>query len=379
MDKNLNQNSLVSICITFKNAEKYLHRVFESCFLQTYKKIEIVVVDDASTDSSEKIVREYIRRDPRIRYFRNEEWAGITKSLVRLFELSRGNFVVLLNTDDWIPRHFIEIGVRDFLEYPDAAAIVPKIISLVEVGPDKFVFDWEISYRSGAHSVEWFVKEIYKGKLCISVLALMRKEDALNAIRDFMQRWRESFAPEQCKKMELEMAHSGAETFLLDIFTRAKYKNFVFDNSFEYVKTSNPGQNRFEFRFNVADDTFRYYHCSILNFKSIYKFQWPAFYSGMKIYFGAQALARSIISLLRYGPRAFFSNMSETKKQVASFFDDFSFFEIILSAFYAIGGAISIIFKAVKRRIVKSGSKKSSSRIFTREHLLDKNGKFTIA
>lgn len=373
-----NQNPLVSICITFKNAEKYLHRVFESCFAQTYNNIEIVLVDDMSTDGSERIIKEYAWRDSRVRYFRNNKWCGVTQCLIQLFERAQGELVILLNTDDWMSRHYIETGVNDFLKYPDVAAVVPKIIALIEVGNDVFAFDREISYPSKAYSAEWFAREIYKGKLCTSVYALMRREDAVNLMNDFVKRWQESSVPDELKKMELEMAYSGDTTFLLDIFTRGKYKYFVFDNDFEYIKTSNPGQSRFVFRFDMAHGIFKFYYYAILNFKSMYKLDWKKFYSGMKIYFGSQALARSLVSLLRYGPLKFFSNIPEAKKQAALFFDDFSIFEIGASVFRSFFEVGDIIFQAIKRRTIKGGGKSDASRVFTPEYFLDKRGNFTV-
>ena len=58
-----NKQILVSICTTFRNGDQYIHRLIQSGLNQTYNAIEIVLVDEASTDLSQKIVEEYALRD----------------------------------------------------------------------------------------------------------------------------------------------------------------------------------------------------------------------------------------------------------------------------------------------------------------------------
>jgi glycosyltransferase involved in cell wall biosynthesis len=63
----LNTNPLVSIIIPCHNLEGYIETCLNSCLLQSYKDIEIVVVNDGSTDASKAIVEAYARQDKRIR------------------------------------------------------------------------------------------------------------------------------------------------------------------------------------------------------------------------------------------------------------------------------------------------------------------------
>ena len=61
-----NNNVLISVVIAIYNVESFLHRCLDSIIKQTYKNIEMILVDDGSTDNSGKICDEYILKDSRI-------------------------------------------------------------------------------------------------------------------------------------------------------------------------------------------------------------------------------------------------------------------------------------------------------------------------
>ena len=68
-----------SVVMAVYNVEKYLRECLDSCINQTLDIIEIICVDDCSTDNSYKILEEYQQKDSRIRIFRQEEgWSGWT-------------------------------------------------------------------------------------------------------------------------------------------------------------------------------------------------------------------------------------------------------------------------------------------------------------
>ena len=72
MDVNLSDLPCVSVVIPVYNVEKYLIRCLESVILQTYRNLEIILVDDGSTDNSGKICDEYAERDSRIKVIHKE-------------------------------------------------------------------------------------------------------------------------------------------------------------------------------------------------------------------------------------------------------------------------------------------------------------------
>lgn len=91
---------LVSVVINAYNAAPYFAECLDSLLAQTLQEFEIIIVDDASTDRTPEIAREYARRDPRIRLERNERNRGIPATINRALALSRGEFVGKMDADD---------------------------------------------------------------------------------------------------------------------------------------------------------------------------------------------------------------------------------------------------------------------------------------
>ena len=72
---------LISVIIPVYNAEKYLEQCLESICQQTYKNIEIILVNDGSTDNSEAMCKNYMEKDNRIRYiYKENEGPGIARN-----------------------------------------------------------------------------------------------------------------------------------------------------------------------------------------------------------------------------------------------------------------------------------------------------------
>lgn len=88
------------------NGEKYLRTQLDSILLQTIPFEELVIVDDASTDSTWGIISEYAEKDDRIKPFRNERNMGVTKNFERALAYCTGDYIALSDQDDiWFPDH----------------------------------------------------------------------------------------------------------------------------------------------------------------------------------------------------------------------------------------------------------------------------------
>ena len=100
-------NPNVSIIIPAYNVEKYLERCLESLVKQTLKEIEIIVVDDGSTDKTLEIAREYEKLDARIKVIsqtNQKQGAARNKGL----EVAKGEFVGFVDSDDWVDLDYFE-------------------------------------------------------------------------------------------------------------------------------------------------------------------------------------------------------------------------------------------------------------------------------
>ena len=92
MDNKKLEKDLVSIGIPFYNSEKYLADAIKSVLKQTYSKLELILIDDGSNDSSLKIAKEFEKADKRIRVISDGENLGLPKRLNQLSKMSRGYY-----------------------------------------------------------------------------------------------------------------------------------------------------------------------------------------------------------------------------------------------------------------------------------------------
>lgn len=102
----------VTIGIPVYNGEQYLQTAIDSALSQTFEDLELIISDNASTDATAEICREYAAKDPRVRYFRNESNVGAAKNFNRLVHLSHGEYFKWLASDEAIEPRFLEVCVQ---------------------------------------------------------------------------------------------------------------------------------------------------------------------------------------------------------------------------------------------------------------------------
>ena len=102
----------VSIIIPVYNTSEYLHQCLDSAVNQTLKEIEIIVIDDASTDNSLEIIRQYERQDGRIRVIAFEENRGNGFGRNEAMRQATGAYLMFLDSDDWLDENAVDIVYR---------------------------------------------------------------------------------------------------------------------------------------------------------------------------------------------------------------------------------------------------------------------------
>lgn len=101
---------LISVIIPVYNVEKYLRRCVESVMLQTYKDIEILLIDDGSTDGSGQICDELAYKDRRIHVFHKEN-GGVSSARNLGIERACGDYICFVDSDDWIDIDYFENAI----------------------------------------------------------------------------------------------------------------------------------------------------------------------------------------------------------------------------------------------------------------------------
>ena len=98
----VNINKKLSIIIPVYNVEKYIDTCLKSVINQTYKNLEIIIVDDCSTDNSYNIIQEYITKDNRIKYVKHEVNKGLFQARITGSREATGDYIAFLDSDDYI-------------------------------------------------------------------------------------------------------------------------------------------------------------------------------------------------------------------------------------------------------------------------------------
>jgi glycosyltransferase involved in cell wall biosynthesis len=90
----------LSIGLPIYNGENYMRLSIDSILSQTFEDFELIISDNGSTDSTQRICEEYASQDTRIRYYRNEKNMGMTWNFNHVFELARGKYFKWISHDD---------------------------------------------------------------------------------------------------------------------------------------------------------------------------------------------------------------------------------------------------------------------------------------
>ena len=101
-------NDLITVIVPVFNAEKWINKCIDSLLNQTYKNIEILLVDDKSEDNSLRILEQYAKNNEKIRIIIKETNSGVSDSRNIGIKNSKGKFITFVDADDTIDKDFIK-------------------------------------------------------------------------------------------------------------------------------------------------------------------------------------------------------------------------------------------------------------------------------
>ena len=113
---------LASIVMPVFNAEQFVGDALQSVLAQDYDPIEVLAVDDGSTDSSAEIVQSF----PRVQYFRQPTNSGASEARNVAVAAARGEFVAFVDADDVVPPTKLAIQAGHLLEHPELACVLGR-------------------------------------------------------------------------------------------------------------------------------------------------------------------------------------------------------------------------------------------------------------
>lgn len=115
-------DNLVSVIVPVYNVEMYLEECIKSIINQTYKDIEIILINDGSSDDSYKICEKYAKKDKRIILISGDN-NGVSQARNKGIDISKGKFISFVDSDDYIEPNMIESLVKNIEEHECDIAI----------------------------------------------------------------------------------------------------------------------------------------------------------------------------------------------------------------------------------------------------------------
>ncbi len=120
----MNNDIKVSIITVCRNSEKTIERTIESVFAQTYKNIEYIIIDGASTDNTKKIILEWQPKFGERLKLLSEPDDGIYYAMNKGISLASGELIGLINSDDWYEEDAVEIMIDKYLSLHNKEFVV---------------------------------------------------------------------------------------------------------------------------------------------------------------------------------------------------------------------------------------------------------------
>lgn len=121
-------NKLVSVIVPVYNVEKYLERCINSIIQQSYNNLEIILIDDGSTDASGKICDEYKEKDDRIIVIHKEN-GGLSDARNAGIKIFTGEYVTFIDSDDYVSKNMVS-NMLDILEKSSCRIVQVESIKL---------------------------------------------------------------------------------------------------------------------------------------------------------------------------------------------------------------------------------------------------------
>jgi glycosyltransferase involved in cell wall biosynthesis len=152
-----NTKPLISILLPVHNSAATLMECVTSLLNQSYKEIEIIAIDDFSSDNSRSILNALKKTDKRLKIHKNVKRYGVSITLNRMVKLAKGNFIAFMDTDDISSPNRLKKQLNFLLKNPDVIAVGSQCTFIDSVGKkigrSDFPTDNTLIYQNPLHGI----------------------------------------------------------------------------------------------------------------------------------------------------------------------------------------------------------------------------------
>jgi len=301
----LKNNPKISVVMSAYNSEKYLAEAMESILNQTFKDFEFIIINDGSSDKTLQIIRDYAKKDKRIKLINNSKNIGQTPSRNKALKIAKGRYIAIMDSDDIsLPNRF-EIQY-DYLEKnSDIFLVGSRIMSIDEKGVTRT--------RSNTLTDIKDIKSCLIQKNCIAHPSIMFRNEYKNFYRE-------------------KFRYSEDYDFYLNLLSRNKKLINLKNKLLKYRRSNNSiGIYRASIEYLFAEKAKEFYNQRLKSGKDKYDNFYPQEILNLDI---ENSNNRSI---LRYEIKASFkvNNFKRTRIFCKKYFKNYGYLNKILIYYFA--------------------------------------------
>jgi glycosyltransferase involved in cell wall biosynthesis len=244
-------NPLVSIIIPCYNQDKYLNECLQSILDQTYIYWECIIINDGSTDDSEKTVEEWIAKDYRFKYFHQNN-NGVSSARNLGLENAAGQFVQFLDSDDILDRNKIELSLYSLLNNKSELALTnfktfsndlknatehPGFLKKEFLNFNSILYEWGMNFNIPIHcglfpiaffSEFRFSLELMGNEDWMMWLCFFRENPSVSFVDKPLAYYRSHFQSATKDEAAMNNSYNKAIKHIESIVTSDEYKAFLF-------------------------------------------------------------------------------------------------------------------------------------------------------
>lgn len=251
-------NEKVSVIVPAYNCEMYINRVIKSIEEQTYKNIELIIINDGSNDRTSEIIEENKKKFDNIIYITKEN-TGVSATRNVGIENAKGNYIVFVDADDYIEKDMIEEMYRK-LEESKADVAVCSYSNVTRSGEEKVIFPWDdgriFTNLETKKQIMPLMIENYDGEMKIWGTA-----------------WRMLIKKEKLKSIRFNESVYMAEDLLFTLELYSKCDSIITLNKCYYKYCNNSNSSMQKYNENFYNDSKKYHriYLKLLEDIDIYK------------------------------------------------------------------------------------------------------------
>ncbi|MBQ3182949.1 MAG: glycosyltransferase [Clostridia bacterium] len=218
---------LISIIVPVYNVEAYLTKCLDSILEQSYKNIEVILVDDGSIDNSGPICDEYAVRDQRIKVIHQKN-AGLSGARNAGLEVIVGDYIMFVDSDDWISSATCETAIKNTLENDADIVFWSYIREYSDRSLPRYIYDKDITFEDTSYE-----------ELLLRVLGNTNSPEMLDSLSSACNKcYRVKNIAEKVRFVDTKYIGTEDLLYNVEMFLLSKKACYIHEAFYHYRKTA---------------------------------------------------------------------------------------------------------------------------------------------